>query len=183
MRCLPNPCVFYVNELAIGVSTADVLGDLRREETVQRVQPAPRADGQPATPQAKNADPMVRLARHVLGQRSFYPLFPPSSASRLSLDLTHSYLCALDQVTPDLMLLPSATTKPFVRVIDSTLVANPGSLAPSSAESPPSAFVRLQVAPLPRAALYGGEDDADMLRTHALHERARLDIVHTPSVG
>lgn len=67
VRCLPNPSVFYVNELAIGVATVDVLGDLRREELVQRVQPMNPS----GTPGPKVTDPMMRLSRHVLGQRRF----------------------------------------------------------------------------------------------------------------
>lgn len=188
VRCLPNPSVFYVNELAIGVSTADVLGDLRREELVQRVQPGAKAASSEdtGTNSADARDPMMRLARHVLGQRSFYPIYPPSSASKLPLDLSHSRLCALDQVTPDLLLLPSARVKPFVRVVDSTMVVNCGCLAlPSepakdSARAHPTAFIHMQVDAMPRDALYQGTHAADdELITHSLHSRARIDVIHT----
>jgi len=175
VRCLPNPSVFYVNELAIGVSTADVLSDLRREELVQRVQPSGEARG---TPGAKAADLMSRLSRHVLSQRSFYPLFP---AAQLPLDLSHSRLCALDQVTPDLLLLPSPRVKSFLRVVDSTMVANPGTLARVDATAPAPAFVRLQVAPMARNALYQGtEADAELV-THELYQRARIELVQATS--
>ena len=180
VRCLPNPSVFYINELAIGVSTADVLGDLRREELVQRVQADDKA---PSSADAR--DPMMRLARHVLGQRSFYPIFPPSSASMLPLDLSHSRLCGLDQVTPDLLLLPSARVKPFLRVVDSTMVVNPGALAsPAPAGTPKAAgnlpsFVRMQVDAMPRDTLFQGEEASHELITHELYSRARIDLVHT----
>ena len=166
--------MFYINELAIGVSTADVLGDLQREELVQRVA-AP--DGA-----RRGADPMVRLARHVLGQRrcvranSFYPLFPPSSASLLPLDLSHSSLCALQQVTPDILLLPSSRVKPFLRVVDSTVVVNPGRLANSSdgGGGAQDSFVRIQVEPF--GSLAGDPND---LVVHELYRRARVELVHT----
>ncbi|WFD33634.1 DNA-directed DNA polymerase alpha subunit pol12 [Malassezia cuniculi] len=161
-RCLPNPCVFYINELAIGVSTADVLGDLQREELVQRVAAAP--DGT-----RRGADPMVRLARHVLGQRNFYPLFPPSATSGLPLDLSHSALCALQQVTPDLLILPSRV-RPFLRVVDSAVVVNPGQLASENGDS----FVRTQVEPF--GSLDGEPED---LVVHELYRRARVELVHT----
>lgn len=178
VRCLPNPCVFYINELAIGVSTADVLGDLRREELVQRVQ---AGDATPhATPSADARDPMIRLARHVLGQRTFYPVFPPSAASMLPLDLSHSRLCTLDQVTPDLLLLPSARVKPFLRVVDSTMVVNPGLLVASDSAKIPGSFVRIQVDPMPRDAVFHGTRAEDELITHELYSRARIDVVHTP---
>ena len=184
-RCLPNPCVFYINELAIGISTADVLGDLRREELVQRVTAAePRRDGTPSAPDTR--DPMSRLSRHVLCQRSFYPLFPPSAASMLPLDLSHSSLCALDQVTPDMLLLPSTRVRPYLRVVDSTIVVNPGSLAggapagpadgtPAATSAPNApAFVRIQVDPMPQDALEGDEGE---LVTHDLYNRARIELV------
>lgn len=177
VRCLPNPSVFYINELAIGVSTADVLGDLRREELVQRVQPG--ADSKAGASSSDARDPMMRLARHVLAQRSFYPIFPPSSASMLPLDLSHSRLCTLDQVTPDLLLLPSPKTKPFLRVVDSTMVVNPGALAPTQPAQAPGAFVRMQVDALPRETLFRGDDADQELVTHELYARARLDLVHT----
>ena len=160
VRCLPNPCVFYINELALGVSTADTLGDLQREELVQRV----------AAPDSvrRGADPMVRLSRHVLGQRSFYPLFPPSAASRLPLDLSHSALCTLEQVTPDLLLLPSRI-KPFLRVVDSAVIVNPGQLG---AHSGHDAFARIQVEPL-------APTGPDELVVHELYRRARVELVHT----
>jgi len=183
VRCLPNPSVFYVNELAIGVTTVDVLGDLRREELVQRVQPM-NASG---TPGPKMTDPMMRLSRHILGQRryvdsaqtSFYPIFPPSPASNVSLDLSHSHLCDLDQVTPDVLLLPSAKVKPFVCVVDSTVVVNPGTLAPPTSDAQSTAFVCMQVDPLPRSAVFRSNEEAEELITHELYNRARIDLVHT----
>lgn len=176
VRCLPNPSVFYVNELAIGVSTADTLGDLRREELVQRVQ-----SGSQGTPQSKGVnDPIVRLARHVLGQRHFYPLFPPSPVSRVPLDLSHSRLCAFDTSTPDLILLPSTSTKPCIRIVDSSVVVNPGSLVSSDESGThPSAYVQMQVDPMPRERLQATIDDADPLLTHELYRRARIDLVYT----
>lgn len=178
VRCLPNPSVFYINELAIGVSTADVLGDLRREELVQRVNPG--AEAKPSgAPAAEARDPMMRLARHVLGQRSFYPIFPPSAASMLPLDLSHSRLCTLDQVTPDMLLLPSPKVKPFLRVVDSTIVVNPGTLAAAQPGASPSSFVRMQVDAMPRDALFQGDETESELVTHELYRRARIDLMHT----
>ncbi|WFC97718.1 DNA-directed DNA polymerase alpha subunit pol12 [Malassezia yamatoensis] len=182
VRCLPNPCIFYVNELAIGVSTADVLGDLRREELVQRVQPtgASRNGNKLPTAAANDArDPMLRLSRHVLSQRTFYPIFPPSSSSKLPLDLTHSRLCALDQVTPDLMFLPSRTVKPFLRLVDSTMVVNCGALVGQNENRMPATFVRMQINAMPRDTFHSGDQSVDELVTHELYKRARIDLVQT----
>ncbi|WFD41803.1 DNA-directed DNA polymerase alpha subunit pol12 [Malassezia psittaci] len=182
VRCLPNPCIFYVNELAIGVSTADVLGDLRREELVQRVQAAgttPAGNKLPTAAANDARDPMLRLSRHVLSQRTFYPIFPPSSSSKLPLDLTHSRLCALDQVTPDLMILPSTTVKPFLRLVDSTMVVNCGALVGRKENRMPGTFVRMQISAMPRDSLHSDDQSADELVTHELYKRARIDLVQT----
>lgn len=100
VRCLPNPSVFYVNELAIGVTTADVLSDLRREELVQRVQPT-NATG---TPAPKAGDPMMRLTRHLLGQRRYVSgltqLLPPLSALHCFADTVGFITLALVRLGP-----------------------------------------------------------------------------------
>lgn len=156
-----------------------MLGDLRREELVQRVQPGPSAEGKPATPSTKGTDPMMRWARHVLSQRHFYPLFPSSSASQLPLDLSHSRLCTLDQITPDIVLLPSPRTKPFLRVVDSTVVINPGTLARSGMDAPGPSFVRMQIDPLPRSTLVRAPGESQEMISHEVYQRARIDLVHT----
>jgi DNA polymerase alpha subunit B len=52
---------------------------------------------------------MASLVRHVLGQRSFYPLFPvpENMAGEVNLDVTHQKLLRLDDTAPDLLILPS----------------------------------------------------------------------------
>jgi DNA polymerase alpha subunit B len=52
---------------------------------------------------------MAGLVRHVLGQRNFYPIFPPTEAyaSEVNLDVTHFGLLKMDGPQPDLLILPS----------------------------------------------------------------------------
>jgi len=83
------------------------------------------------------ADAMIHLSRHILEQRSFYPLFPVPHqlSSSVNLDVTHSYLLRLGQgdgdrdglegTAPDVLILPSRL-KQFHRAVDCTLVVNPG---------------------------------------------------------
>lgn len=97
----------------------------------------------------------------------------------MPLDLSHSHFCDLDQVTPDLLLLPSSKVKPFVRVVDSTVVVNPGTLAQPTSETQPTAFVCVQVDPLPRSSVFRSSEEAEELITHELYNRARIDLVHT----
>ena len=104
---MPNPCSFSINETLFSLSTVDILFHLRREEVVQR---ALEADPQPlsATAATEAKDTMANLVRHVLGQRSFYPIFPPpeQNAQELNLDVTHFDKIRMEQA-PDVLVLPS----------------------------------------------------------------------------
>ena len=64
---------------------------------------------------------MGRLAGHVIGQRSFYPLFPPAPGACLDTQVAERYPQALDMGavgTPDLLLLPS-DLNPFAKNVKS----------------------------------------------------------------
>lgn len=52
---------------------------------------------------------MAQLVRHVLGHRSFYPIFPPpeAHAAEVNLDVTHYPLLKMDGPAPDVLILPS----------------------------------------------------------------------------
>ncbi|KAK9866007.1 hypothetical protein WJX84_007828 [Apatococcus fuscideae] len=61
---LPNPAVFRIGETVVGAMTTDAMKHLASQEVFRN------APGQPV-------DRMACLASHLLGQRNFYPLFPP----------------------------------------------------------------------------------------------------------
>lgn len=107
VKVFPNPCTFLINEIVVSLSSVDVLFHLRREELFQK---AEEADPEP-TSQASTApkDSMAGLVRHVLGQRNFYPIFPPTEAhaADVNLDVTHFPLLKMDGPQPDLLILPS----------------------------------------------------------------------------
>lgn len=100
---MPNPCTFSVNEILIAVSSVDVLFHLRKEELFTRAEEAEPS----GEPEAK--DGMANLVRHVLGQRTFYPLFPPpeAHAGEVNLDVTHYPLLKMDGPAPDILITPS----------------------------------------------------------------------------
>ena len=52
---------------------------------------------------------MANLIRHVLAQRSVYPIFPPPEAHAIevNLDVTHHRLLRMDEDAPDVLILPS----------------------------------------------------------------------------
>lgn len=104
IKLLPNPCTFAINEIVISLSSVDVLFHLRREELLQK---AEEADPEPGVTDSK--DTMAGLVRHVLGQRNFYPIFPPTEAhaGEVNLDVTHFGLLKMEGPQPDLLILPS----------------------------------------------------------------------------
>ncbi|EST05624.1 DNA polymerase alpha/epsilon, subunit B [Kalmanozyma brasiliensis GHG001] len=170
VRCLPNPSVFYVNELVVGVTSEDALGDLKGEEMVTRIEASPtpaKVIGESVA--SKNKETNTRWSRSILSQRSFYPLYPPPTAAGLAYDTSHSHLLGFPAVTPDLLVLPSRKlAKPFLRVVSSATVVQPGSVAKGT-------VVCVQVDPLPRAELQG-KDEMESINAR-LYDRARVDVV------
>ncbi|GAC94088.1 alpha DNA polymerase [Pseudozyma hubeiensis SY62] len=170
VRCLPNPSVFYINELVVGVTTVDSLGDVKSEEMVTRIEAAAAQTGTVGESVAsKNKETNTRWSRSILSQRTFYPVFPPPTTSGLSYDTSHSHLLQFPAVTPDLLVLPSRKTKPFIRVVNSATVVQPGSVAETGS------VVCIQVAALPRDELEG-RDEMESINAR-LWDRARVDVI------
>ncbi|KAI0766425.1 DNA polymerase alpha, subunit B [Trametes elegans] len=150
IRLLPNPARFTVNGVHVAVSSVDVLFHLRKEECWKR---ASDVDPLPSTPGSADApDAMANLCRHVLQQRSFYPIFPVplDLAHEVNLDVTHSesiYLSPQDDkddseadaradptrapCAPDVLIMPSRL-KHFSKVVDNTVAINPSWLTKST---------------------------------------------------
>ncbi|KAM5535085.1 hypothetical protein V8D89_011313 [Ganoderma adspersum] len=149
---LPNPARFTLNGLHFAVSSVDVLFHLRKEEFFKHATEVEPLIG-PADPEGQTpSDAMVNLCRHVLQQRSFYPIFPVplDLAHEFSLDVTHSdmmYLTPQDDDSeegsgsaehpskarraPDVLIVPSRL-KHFSKVVDHTVAVNPSFLTKST---------------------------------------------------
>ncbi|KAL0952801.1 hypothetical protein HGRIS_007026 [Hohenbuehelia grisea] len=122
LHLVPNPCRFSVNGISFGAESVDVLFHLKKEELVLRGSTShwipPPADG--SFPPAKDenmmdvdgaaaplatsdavtpsVDAMSQLCRHVLHQRSFYPVFPVpvDLMHEVNLDVSHGTGLRLD---------------------------------------------------------------------------------------
>ncbi|CDO75324.1 hypothetical protein BN946_scf184848.g1 [Trametes cinnabarina] len=148
IRLLPNPSRFTINGVHIAASSVDILFHLRKEEYFQR---AGETEPLLVAPASDAPDAMANLCRHILQQRSFYPIFPAplELAHEVNLDVTHSdllYLCPQDEndddeegrtdpsrarCAPDVLITPSRL-KHFTKVVDSTVAINPGWLTKST---------------------------------------------------
>ncbi|KDQ09882.1 hypothetical protein BOTBODRAFT_58411 [Botryobasidium botryosum FD-172 SS1] len=124
---LPNPSMISVSGITLAASSVDVLFHIKKEEYFKRAEDvdADPAGGAGATAERNLKDPMGLLCRHILEQRSFYPLFPVPQdlSSDVNLDISHSDLLRLNEA-PDILVLPSML-KQFYKIVDNTLVINP----------------------------------------------------------
>jgi DNA polymerase alpha subunit B len=117
-KIIGNPMTLSINEMVLGISSQDVLWQLKHEELVG----------------GKQADPQLlsRLSRYLIEQRHYFPLFPPTDRSRLpkagtetglpagaALDVSYLKLGEMVNVRPDVLVVPSALP-PFAKVRELT---------------------------------------------------------------
>ncbi|ORY32273.1 DNA polymerase alpha subunit B N-terminal-domain-containing protein [Naematelia encephala] len=173
VKSLPNPCTFSINETVISITSTDTLFHLRREEVLQR---AEEAEPDPEAKSGETKDAMAGLVRHLLGQRSFYPIFPPpeAHAGEVNLDVTHYGLLKMEGCAPDVLVLPSKL-KHFSKIVDSTLVVNPAHISRAHSAG---TFAKILVHPMKRDELESSDMDVDGgdMREHKVYERARSEI-------
>ncbi|KAL2017347.1 hypothetical protein VTK56DRAFT_2270 [Thermocarpiscus australiensis] len=177
-RIVGNPMTLGVNEVVLGVSSQDVLWELRHEELVWR-------GGHHRQQQQQAGDavaPVSRACRYLLEQRHFFPLFPPTDRRRLPrtgaaegvppgamLDVSYLKLGEMVNVRPDVLVVPSALP-PFAKVVESVLVINPGYL---SKRRGAGTYARMTLYPPNVAQLEVG---AGGMVAHKVFERARVEI-------
>ncbi|OQE27460.1 hypothetical protein PENSTE_c004G01098 [Penicillium steckii] len=167
VRMVSNPVTLSFNEAVFGMCSHDVLSDLRREEVLH---------GRPT-----EGNLLTRLPKYLVEQRHFSPLFPPSGRASLPksgsdgalatgamLDLPYMKLGEWWNVRPDILLVPSMLP-PFVKVVDSVLVINPGTL---SKRRGAGSFAQLAIHP----RTVSDEEREQKQLDHKLYERARVDI-------
>ncbi|KAL1646279.1 DNA-directed DNA polymerase alpha subunit pol12 [Didymella pomorum] len=187
VQCVTNPMTLSMNEITVGMSSVDTLSMLRQEEVTGG--------------KAKGSNFYERGARNVLQQRSFLPVFPPTGRSRgimpvevegklvkdgdedgeqeepspflpigTPLDISYLKLGEMLNVRPDILISPSAL-QGTVKVVESVIVINPGTLAKRRAAG---TFARIIVQP---ARVTDEERQRGVAVAHKLWERCRVDIV------
>jgi DNA polymerase alpha subunit B len=115
-KIIGNPMTLSINEMNLGISSQDVLFELRNEELVG--------------PRAPDPSLLGRLSKYLVEQRHYFPLFPPADRRRLprvgagdgngnppgaSLDVGYLELAEMVHSRPDVLILPSSLP-PFARV-------------------------------------------------------------------
>ncbi|KAI0201126.1 DNA polymerase alpha/epsilon subunit B [Astrocystis sublimbata] len=167
-RIIGNPMALSINEMVLGISSQDVLWDLRSEELV---------GSQPVT-----SNLMSRISRYLIEQRHYFPIFPPVDRAKLpkvgtedgiptgaAFDTSYLKLGEMVNVRPDLLIVPSALP-PFARVVESVLVINPGYL---SKRRGAGTYARMALYP---PKLTDEEISNGVNVGHKVFERARVEI-------
>uniref|UniRef100_A0A182NCT1 DNA polymerase alpha subunit B n=1 Tax=Anopheles dirus TaxID=7168 RepID=A0A182NCT1_9DIPT len=133
LHFLPDPCVFNVEGLDIGITTVDVIRHLIESDcTAADVTVGGGGAG---------GDKIKRAYNHLFHQGSFYPLNPPPEDVPLDVDLLNEF-GRLKRV-PNLMICPSALNR-HVREINGCVCINPGFVDGHSADG---SYARLIVTP------------------------------------
>lgn len=116
-KSLGNPFMAFLDKfgsfkgITVGASTCDALMDLSRSEFSQSI---------------SDRDRMSELAGHLISQHSFYPVFPPHSASKINLQPSQWKKYSIG-VIPDILISQSVLS-PFIKAVDECIVINPGSI-------------------------------------------------------
>ncbi|XP_056657329.1 DNA polymerase alpha subunit B-like isoform X2 [Monodelphis domestica] len=105
-----DPCTLSVNGVVLGLTSTDLLFHMGAEEI---------------SSSSSTSDRFSRILKHILTQRSYYPLYPPFE--EMSIDFEHFYSYAQLPVTPDVFIVPSEL-RYFVKDILGCVCVNPGRL-------------------------------------------------------
>ncbi|KAK4099552.1 DNA polymerase alpha, subunit B [Parathielavia hyrcaniae] len=170
-RIIGNPMTLSMNEVVVGISSQDVLFELRHEEIVGGAR--------------SGLDTLSRVSRYLIEQRHFFPLFPSADRKRLPktgavdglgsggvppgamLDVSYLKLGEMVNVRPDVLVVPSALP-PFAKVVESVLVINPGFLSKRKAAG---TYAKMTLNPPSKDDVGSGG-----MVAHKVFERARVEI-------
>uniref|UniRef100_A0A8C6E9M2 DNA polymerase alpha subunit B n=1 Tax=Moschus moschiferus TaxID=68415 RepID=A0A8C6E9M2_MOSMO len=110
VQLVSEPCTLSINGVIFGLTSTDLLFHMGAEEI---------------SSSSGTSDRFSRILKHILTQRSYYPLYPPQED--VSIDYENFYLYAQLPVTPDVFIAPSEL-RYFVKDILGCVCVNPGRL-------------------------------------------------------
>ncbi|XP_060240844.1 DNA polymerase alpha subunit B isoform X1 [Meriones unguiculatus] len=110
VRFVSDPCSLSINGVMFGLTSTDLLFHIGTEEICSS---------------SGTSDRFSRILKHILTQRSYYPLYPPHED--MAIDYENFYAYAQLPVTPDVFIVPSEL-RYFVKEILGCVCMNPGRL-------------------------------------------------------
>ncbi|CAL8268643.1 unnamed protein product [Boreogadus saida] len=105
----PDPCTLLVEGVALGLTSTDILFHMGAEEISC----------------ATGSDRFSRILKHLLTQRSYYPLYPPVEDMNMDYEKFQSY--GQMPLTPDVLVVPSEL-RYFIKEVIGCVCVNPGRL-------------------------------------------------------
>uniref|UniRef100_A0A3Q4M7Y3 DNA polymerase alpha subunit B n=1 Tax=Neolamprologus brichardi TaxID=32507 RepID=A0A3Q4M7Y3_NEOBR len=106
---VPDPCTLLIDGVTIGLTSTDILIHMGAEEISC----------------GTGSDKFSRILKHMLTQRSYYPLYPP--ADDLNMDYEKLQSFGQMPLTPDILVVPSEM-RYFVKDVVGCVCVNPGRL-------------------------------------------------------
>ncbi|XP_028626974.1 DNA polymerase alpha subunit B isoform X2 [Grammomys surdaster] len=110
VQFVSDPCTLSINGVMFGLTSTDLLFHIGAEEICSS---------------SGTSDRFSRILKHILTQRSYYPLYPPHED--MAIDYENFYNYAQLPVTPDVFIVPSEL-RYFVKDIFGCVCMNPGRL-------------------------------------------------------
>ncbi|XP_066110156.1 DNA polymerase alpha subunit B isoform X1 [Saccopteryx bilineata] len=110
VQFVSEPCSLSINGVVFGLTSTDLLFHMGAEEI---------------SSSSGTSDRLSRILKHILTQRSYYPLYPPQED--MAIDYENFYAYAQLPVTPDVFIIPSEL-RYFVKDILDCVCVNPGRL-------------------------------------------------------
>ncbi|XP_057634453.1 DNA polymerase alpha subunit B [Chionomys nivalis] len=110
VQFVSEPCSLSINGVMFGLTSTDLLFHIGAEEICSS---------------SGTSDRFSRILKHILTQRSYYPLYPPHED--MAIDYENFYTYAQLLVTPDVFIVPSEL-RYFVKDILGCVCMNPGRL-------------------------------------------------------
>ncbi|XP_066499767.1 DNA polymerase alpha subunit B [Hoplias malabaricus] len=105
----PEPCTLLIGGVTLGLTSTDILFHMGAEEISS----------------ATGSDRFSRIMKHMLTQRSYYPLYPP--AEEVNMDYERFQQYGLLPLTPDILIAPSEL-RYFIKDVSGCVCVNPGRL-------------------------------------------------------
>ncbi|XP_066574868.1 DNA polymerase alpha subunit B [Amia ocellicauda] len=104
-----DPCTLLIGGVVFGLTSTDILFHMGAEEISS----------------AAGSDRFTRILKHILTQRSYYPLYPP--AEEVNVDYERFLWHAQLPCTPDVLIVPSEL-RYFIKDVIGCVCINPGRL-------------------------------------------------------
>ncbi|KAM4621221.1 DNA polymerase alpha subunit B [Polymixia lowei] len=106
---VPDPCTLLIEGVTFGLTSTDILFHMGAEEISC----------------AAGSDRFSRILKHMLTQRSYYPLYPPVEEVNMDYEKFQSY--GQMPLTPDVLIVPSEL-RYFIKDVIGCVCVNPGRL-------------------------------------------------------